>query len=308
MTARFRPLTYVPLAILVLGTVAAAAVSVAAAPSSAVPLTWHGPGPSTSTSASDPDQALAGSEARRLLGLVSPDPDWAATSSPPTPSLATPTAFPATPDLVDEYQLWTTSGPLAAVRAWVSAHPPTGSTPAGSGSSSQNGKQIETNVTYGYPATANEFQSRQVLVAIAPLPRGGVGIRVDAQVVWYPSRPANESIPPGITKVAATVYTRGSLSNSTETVLGSATFTDPAVVGMLGNAVDSSPLEVPGPRSCPPMTGPALSSTWSSRAGRGSERSRCMTTPTVAEVSRSPSEAPPWRLSPTTGSSIVSTS
>jgi hypothetical protein len=269
--ARFRPLSYLPLTILVLGTVAAAATSVAAGPSGAAPLTWHNPASPapTPTSLSDPNEHLATDDAHRLLGLVSPDPDWVAVSSPPSPALATPAAVPGTADLVDQYQLWTAPGTVAAVQAWVSAHPPTGSSPMGSGSSSQNGVLDETNVTYGYPATADEFQSRQVLVAIAPLPRERVGIRVDAQVVWYPSRPALESIPSGITRVTATVYTRGYLTGSTETVLGSATFTTPAIVSMLARVVDSSPLAVPGSRSCPADTGtdPQLDLVFSGRPG-----------------------------------------
>jgi hypothetical protein len=255
--ARFRPLSYVPLAILMIATAAAAATSVATGPSDAAPLTWHNPGSQSlpPTSPSDPHKQLATDDAQQLLGLVTPDGDWGAVSSPPVPSLASPMSLPGTADLVDQYHLWTAPGTMAAVQAWMAAHPPTGSRQVGSGSSYQDGVLVESGVTYGYAPTANEFSSRQVAVSFAPLPRGRVGVRVDAQVVWYPSRPSDESVPSGTTRVTATVYTRDSLAGSTETVLGSRTFTDPAVVSLLARLVDSSPLTVPGARSCPADTG-----------------------------------------------------
>ena len=92
-------------------------------------------------------------------------------------------------------------------------------------------------------------------MAFAPLPHGGVGIRVDAQVVWYPSRPAAEWIPAGTTKVTATVYTGTALAGSPRNVLGRESFTYPPVVRLLADIVDSLPLAVPGRRSCPADTG-----------------------------------------------------
>jgi hypothetical protein len=94
-------------------------------------------------------------------------------------------------------------------------------------------------------------------VTVAALPRGGVGVRVDAQVVWYPTRPALEAIPSGTTRVTATVFTRGDLPGSPEDVLATGTFTDPRVVGLLAQVVDSLPLAVPGTRSCPADLGTA---------------------------------------------------
>jgi hypothetical protein len=109
----------------------------------------------------------------------------------------------------------------------------------------------------GYPAVPDLFQSRQVLVALAPLAGGGVGIRVDAQVIWYPTRPPLEEIPAGVTAVEATVFTGAEPPDSSDDVLATKTLTDPRVVGLLAQVVDSLPLAVPAPRSCPDDLGTA---------------------------------------------------
>ncbi len=256
VTARFRASAYVPITLLVIATGVAAATSLATTTPQHAPLVWHEPGSPPATSGSDPNTTAATDEARRLLGLVGgPDSGWAPARSAPTQSLAAPMAVEATPDLVDLYLLWRAPGTFGAVQAWVSAHPPTGSRPAGSGTSSRYGTLLETSLTYAYPAVADRFESRQLLVAFAPLPRGGVGIRVDAQVVWYPSRPSAERVPAGTTRVTATVYTRTDVAGSPQNVLGRASFSYPPVVRSLARLVDSLPLAVPGSRSCPADTG-----------------------------------------------------
>jgi hypothetical protein len=139
----------------------------------------------------------------------------------------------------------------------------------GTGSAFQGGALLETSRSFGFPAVADELESRQLLVAAAPLPGGGVGVRVDAQVIWYPSRPVSEVIPTAVTRVAATVFTQDALSGSTKDDLATRTFTSRSVVRLLAQMVDSSPLAVPGARSCPADTGsgPQLDLDFSGRAG-----------------------------------------
>jgi hypothetical protein len=257
MTIRARALPYVLITTAVMAIAVAAGASIATAPSPTLARQWHDPYLPPSTAAADPNEAAAIAEARRLSGLVDPAPGWAPTAAPPAPSLAAPATFEATPNIVDLYRLWRTSTTPEVVEAWVAAHRPTGSNPAGSGSSNRYGRLLETDRTYAYPPIARRFQSRQLLVSVAPLPRGGTGIRVDAQVVWFPSRPAAEEVPPGATRATATVYVHDHLSGSAETVLGSATFVDPSVVRLLVHLVDSLPLAVPGARSCPSDNGTA---------------------------------------------------
>jgi hypothetical protein len=248
--------SYAPLAILVITTVGAAGVSTATAPTQTAPRQWTSHAWQATRPVSDPNEDAATNDAQGLLGLVHVAPGWAPAASAPTPWLTQPVSDPATPNLVDRYQLWTTPGTVEAVQAWVGAHPPTGSRPAGSATGSQNGTLVETGLTFGYSPTAGHFESRQLIVATSPLPRGGSGIRVDAQVVWFPSRPAAEMVPGAVTGVTATVFRRGSPgAGSSETVIATATFTDHRVVTFLAGIVDSLPTAVPGARSCPADTG-----------------------------------------------------
>jgi hypothetical protein len=253
---RHRALAYVPVAVLVAATFGAAGVSMATTGSPTAPRPWLYPG-SQPGSSSDPNQEAALTEARRLVDFVEPAPAWTAVSSPPTPSLAAPMSIPAGPDVVDLTQLWTSQETLAEVQTWVTQHPAVGSVPAGSGSSYQHGVLLATSTVTGYPAVPDRFESRQVLVALAPLAGGGVGIRVDAQVIWYPSRPPLEAIPAGVTAVEATVFTSTASPDSSEDVLAAKTFTDPRVAGLLARVVDSLPVAVPAPRSCPADLGTA---------------------------------------------------
>jgi len=243
------------IAVVVLATAVAATASVLTAPAVPAGQVWHDPAWPPTTASTDPNQAAAASAAQLLLGLENPAPSWKTVSSPPSPSMAAPMSEPASPDLVDLYHLWTTSGSFGEVQTWVSAHPPSASKPAGSGTSFQRGALVSTDVTYGYPPVAGQYESRQLLVALAPLSRHRVGIRIDAQVIWYPARPATEEIPPAITKVTVTVYTQANLSGSPRSVLRARTITLPPVARLLARIVDSSPLAVPGPRSCPSDTG-----------------------------------------------------
>ena len=161
-----------------------------------------------------------------------------------------PGSFPATPDLVDLSQWWTTHGPWQSVLAFIVAHPPTGTTQDASGTATV-GTIVSSSVTDALPTAGPRFNTRQVLLEVAPLPGGGVGVRVDAQVIWYPTRPAAEHVPVRATLVRASVFRQTSLTDTVPVVLATATFTSPSVVARLARKVDSLPLALPGTRSCP---------------------------------------------------------
>jgi len=252
---RARTVAYAPIVVLVLATATAATVSVVTAPSVPAARVWHDPELPPTPMSSDRNGEAATFAARLLLGLETPARSWKPVSSPPTVSLAAPMSEPASADLVDLYQMWTTPGSFRAVQEWVSAHRPAASHPAGSGSSFQSGALVSTDLTYGYPPVAGRLESRQLLVALAPLSRNRVGIRIDAQVIWYPSRPVAEEIPQGVTTVTVTVYSQDNGSGSPRIVLGATIITSPPLVRLLAHSVDSSPLTVPGSRSCPSDSG-----------------------------------------------------
>ena len=135
MTVRGRAVSYGSIGLLVLATVAAAVVSSAsgASANTAVVRAWHGVQAGPRTPVSDPHQEAAIVEARGLLGRQRSGPGWTPASSPATHVMAAPFSAPATPNLVDLYELWTVQSTVAAVRSWTVTHPPAGSREAGSG-------------------------------------------------------------------------------------------------------------------------------------------------------------------------------
>jgi hypothetical protein len=193
---------------------------------------------------------------------------WTPASKPPTKALDAPGAVPATPNLVDLYQWWTARGSWSSVLAFIVAHPPTGSTENASGTAT-SGTIVSSSVTDGLPTAGSRFNTRQVLLEVAPRAGGTVGIRVDAQVIWYPTRPVAERVPAGATRVRATVFRQTSLTATSTVVLATATFTSPSVVARLARKVDSLPLALPGTRSCPEDSGtdPQLALTFSGPPG-----------------------------------------
>jgi hypothetical protein len=255
-----KTLLWAPLGLLLAATAAAAGASVAAAPRTAPSATtlvgvWRGFAPQDHASVSDPHHTAATDDARHLISVMTVAPGWTAVTTPPTRSLAAPEAAPATANLVDLYELWTTPGTWWGVLADIAAHPPPGSRPVGSGMLAGNGGVLSSGATYGFTATAGLFDSRQLLVEVAPLADGSVGIRVDAQVIWYPSRPRDEFVPPHATTVTATIFMRRGLTSPATVILATRTTGSPSNVRRLARDVDLLPLAIPGPRSCPDDSG-----------------------------------------------------
>ena len=236
---------------LALSTGSSAPVSVSATPTPP-PARWTVPGvPPTSGTTGDPDEHVAGTEAVRLVGLVSAAHDWTSVATAPSAVLASPSSFPATSALVDSALLWTARGSWEQALAWVQGHPPLGASGVdGSGTMSRYGVVDESDVSYAFPVSSGAIQSEQVSVAVAPLPGGGAGIRAVAQVIWYPTRPSRESVPAG-DHFATVEVSAGSSADSEPSVVALRALHDPEVVSELAGKIDALPLQVPGARSCP---------------------------------------------------------
>jgi hypothetical protein len=260
MTIGRKVSTWAPLLLVVLATPGAAALSIVTAPASTASLSagpppngprlWHSAIPGPIVPGPDGNRPAAVTEAHRLLGLVAVPSAWAPVSTLPVKSLEAPAYAPDTPDLVDLYQYWTTHGTRQAVQSWVNAHRPVGSRLADSGYLS-DGTIISSSVADAFPTTGNRFRSRQIVFAVAPMTSGRVGIRIDVQIIWYPTRSRAELVPADDSTVVATVFQRGSLSNDSIIVLAKATFTSPSIVKRLADRVDTLPLALPGVHSCP---------------------------------------------------------
>ncbi len=253
--------------------VAAGAALLAGCSNSARPPSGRGPlstKPATTAPASsggvDPHQAAAKAAAAALLAAYTPPPGSALVEAAPAGSgLDQAPTSPGTADLVDRPGLWTAPGDMATVIAWARAHPPAESTLTGSGQGGQNtpgepppvgpggSPGIETvttmDLTFSLPAP-DGLQAREVLVSVAPDGSDQVALRVDAQDVWYPTRPV-WSKPTVDSTVTATVFTG---AGGTDPHV--ATATDTATVSRFRDLLNAMPVstggaELPGAHGCP---------------------------------------------------------
>lgn len=248
--------SFISLALLLLLVIAAASASLTTSSvSSPRPSLWQN-GLSSPATSGDPNRVAAVVEATRLVELVQVASSWASTTRPANVTLSAPASWQATSNIVDAALLWTTSANWQVVQRWVLAHPPLDSTRVVSSGLGYQGGVLFSETGFEYPSIPERFQSRLVIVEIAPLGRGRTGIRADAQVVWYPTRPRTEMVPAKEQSVTATVLKRSGF-DVPEVTLASKTFTDLAVISKLAHKVDALPLEVPGARSCPANTGSA---------------------------------------------------
>jgi hypothetical protein len=217
------------------------------------PVSWEEQNLSV-TAPSDPNDQAAVADATQLLELVQVASRWKAVSTAPV-GLAQPVSQEATPNLVDMALFWTTPGDAYDVDSWIREHPPSGSVGVvSSGSGYARTGLTFLALTFGYPQEPPRLQLRQLTMEIAPLPDGVVGIRADAQIVWYATRPQAEVLAIGEHSMTATVTERSTLTSNPH-VVSSKTFTDHNTVTLLARKVDSLTLQIPGPRSCPADTG-----------------------------------------------------
>jgi hypothetical protein len=199
----------------------------------------------------DPHELEAQARAQQLLALVQPAPGWAPASGAPVSILAKPGTEPATPDLIDLARFWTTSTSWTDTYAWLQAHPPSGLTLGGTGSSGDRGGTTSRAIGW-VPSTSSASLGNQVVqMNTAPLPDGGTAIRLDVQVIWVPTRPAGEVVPTGATTVQVSA-TWGSGARAGHL---SRTFEDAATVHELASLLDGLALKGPGIGGCTMDTG-----------------------------------------------------
>lgn len=103
--------------------------------------------------------------------------------------------------------------------------------------------------SYGFdlPGVTGILIQREMIVQAARSLAGKTYVRVDAEVMWQPQRPASERVPAG---VRAITITARSYSRPYE-VPAPVTITDPAGIGKIVALIDRLFLDTPGTRSCP---------------------------------------------------------
>lgn len=218
----------------------------------------------TSASAPSPAQRAA-ADAASLLTRFRPPPGALRTGRLPVSWLSQAPQWPMSPDLVTRTAWWRAAGQPQTVLAWVRAHPPSGLTISGSGM----GPGSHMDLRPGEPPPAPDtplpgtrmwytvfsqpaMPGGQLLVAVASDGNGHTAIRVDAQVVWLPAKPAAERIPSAAKIVTITpVPGFAPVSAHDQTV----TITDPAAVAKIAAVIDALPVFPPGERSCPLFQG-----------------------------------------------------
>jgi hypothetical protein len=195
------------------------------------------------------NQAAAQAEAQALLSALSLPPGAIASTTEPAGDggvLAHPgSGPPATPDVIDLSGWWVlpNTAPASAI-AYLTAHPPSGSTLDLRGDGSGPGTPSVTFVGLGRPPRAGVLSQRELVVEAVPLRDGSTGLRADAQVVWLIPRPPGERIPGGITAVKASTYRGAKLGRRT-------TFRSQRQIRAIVAAINGLELFQPGARSCP---------------------------------------------------------
>ena len=178
--------------------------------------------------------------------------------------LTAPEELAATPDVVTATQWWTAPGQPTSVLAWVRAHVPAGFSLGGSGSGGYNqpggvAPVPEPSVQHPYvwfdqfslPVVSGVLIQRWLLVTVAAHGHGQTAMRVDAQVVWLPARPAGERIPPDARVVTVTPVFGLDPDKKLEPLKPAFTVTDPAKVARIVAVIDSLAIFPPGTYSCP---------------------------------------------------------
>ncbi len=202
------------------------------------------------------NRAAAGALARSLLERAVLPPGSVTVSAALAATLRQPPERPGTPDLATATRFATTGDSMASVDAFFRAHPPVGNQSSGSssGSAGRYGVTTEEYVGYAIGHLPSGAASAQLLLAVAPLRGGGSGIRVDAQVTWYPAKPAAARVPRGDgVAVVSLVETLPAADWQGEHLPAPrrVVVTDPATVEELRDAADGLQATTPGVRSCP---------------------------------------------------------
>ena len=162
----------------------------------------------------------------------------------------------ATPDVETATQWWRAPGRPPAVLAWVRAHLPAGFTLGSYGAGAYQPRpsvilpQSWTD-QFALPAVPDVLTQRWLVVLVVADGSGQTAIRVDAQVVWLPARPAAERIPADAKVVTVTPVFGLQPDKKLEPLDRAFTVTSPAKVARIAAVIDGLTLFPPGMANCP---------------------------------------------------------
>lgn len=201
--------------------------------------------PAGSSSANDPHAAAAQREADRILTTFQPPPGAAADNRQPDPvppGLDRPPVQSAAQTQATAVAWYSTSQTPDQVLSWVQAHRPAGSSWSGSGSGSVG----PAFVSFAYPTPQSSL-----IVTPASGSDGRTVIRLDASVIWTPSRGADTRLgyhTPSVTVVTTNTLNPHSGLPADETT--PVTATAPLVVHQVVDLLNALQPEIPSTRHC----------------------------------------------------------
>jgi hypothetical protein len=224
------------------------------------------------------NQATAYRTARSLLDAFRPPPGAHGQAKPPAGASANlnhPPVTPRTADLVDVSTWWTAPGSAASVLAWERAHPPAGMSTAGGGYGGGMPAWVEFDANTPNQAlntnqalsTNQTLSTRSLLVQAVDLGQSRTAIRVDAQVVWLPTKPSGGLVPVNAAELTATLVSGLSGPGLTQTAppkpaTRTASTTNAAIIAAIARGVNQLAPAPAGVMHCPADFGGSLTLTF----------------------------------------------
>jgi hypothetical protein len=181
-------------------------------------------------------------------------------------SLSVPGQVPLSPDLVTATEWWIVPGQPVAVLAWVRAHVRSGFSFSGSGSAGHGRSVAPGSVPprpavqhpdlwfdqFSLPVVTGVLTERSLLVTVVAHGRKHTAVRVDAQVIWLPAKPAAERIPAAARVVTVTPEVNAPPDTPGAHLDRAFTVTSAAKVARIAAAIDGLPVYPPGESMCGP--------------------------------------------------------
>ncbi|HVC05895.1 MAG TPA: hypothetical protein VND88_14565 [Candidatus Acidoferrales bacterium] len=174
------------------------ALALAACGAASVPasVAGHPTAAPTAAATGESTHARAEAELTTLLASVRVPPGAEQVSTSPIPILADAPATEGSVNLLMRTAWWRVDMSFAHALAWVEAHPPAGLTSEASGMT--GGPGVPTNRSLGFQAPSTiAYDGALLEVELAAMGSSATGMRVDAEVIWLPPKPADEFVPGG---------------------------------------------------------------------------------------------------------------
>ncbi len=205
------------------------------------------------------DRSAASALAEALLGRLGLPPGAEHTGRAPVSVLERAPELPATPDLAQATRFALSTRSVRDTARFFERHPAAGVTPrVDSGVAGGPGGVTERWVDEPLGNLPAGVESAQLLVSVAPLPAGGSGIRVDAQVTWVARRPSSSRVPARDRFAVVSVLERFVHTEPVGQQLPpprQVVVTDPTEVQALRDAANGLQTAPRGVTSCPADTG-----------------------------------------------------